>query len=77
MSNIEFTKEEAAYIDKIEIVEPNTPWKFNAKELAKRNSHDVPQEVIEKMIEKWDPNISVEDILKAKIEEWIKENELV
>lgn len=51
---------------KIEIVEPNTPWKFNAEELAKRNTHNVPRAAIDKMLEKWQPNISVEDVLKSK-----------
>jgi predicted kinase len=51
---------------KIEIKEPTTPWKFNAEELAKRNTHKVPQEAIEKMITKWQPNITVEDILKSE-----------
>ena len=34
----------------IKVVEPNTPWAFNAKELAKRNSHGTPEDVIQKMI---------------------------
>jgi len=50
----------------IEIREPNTPWKFDAEELAKRNIHNVPKEAIEKMITKWEPNITVEDILKSE-----------
>ena len=56
----------------IKIAEPDTPWKFNAEELAKRNKHGVPKEVIEEMIEKWEPDITVEDILKSE-----KSDELV
>ena len=51
---------------KVEIKEPNTPWKFDAEELAKRNTHNVPREVINKMLSNWQPDITVEDILKAE-----------
>jgi len=51
---------------KVEIREPNTPWKFNAEELAKRNTHGVPKDVIDKMITKWQPDITVGDILNAE-----------
>lgn len=47
----------------VEITEPDTPWKFNAEELAKRNTHGVPLESIQEKIDKWDPNITVENIL--------------
>ena len=50
----------------VQIIEPNTPWKFNAEELAKRNKHGVPLEVIQEMIKEWEPNLSVNDILKSK-----------
>ena len=56
----------------IEVVETNTPWKFNSEELAKRNKHGVPKEVIEDMIKKWDTEFTVDDILKSE-----KNNELV
>jgi len=48
---------------RIEIRESETPWKFDAEELAKRNTHGVPREVIDSMLEKWHPNMTVEDIL--------------
>ncbi len=60
---------------KVEIKEPNTPWKFNAQELAKRNKHGVPQDAIEKYIEKWDKNISLENILNSKMP-WETKEEL-
>jgi len=50
----------------IEIKEPNTPWKFDAEELAKKNKHNIPKEAIEKMIKKWEPNITIENILKSE-----------
>jgi len=42
----------------MEFKEPETPWKFDAKELAKRNTHRVPQENIEKMLQQWEPNLN-------------------
>lgn len=50
----------------IEIVESNTPWRFNAEELAKRNQHGVPKEVIQDMIDKYEHDLSVEDILQSE-----------
>jgi predicted kinase len=50
----------------IEILEPNTPWKFDADELAKRNTHQVPKDAIEQKIKEWEPDLTVEDILKSE-----------
>jgi predicted kinase len=50
----------------IEYAEPDTPWKFDAEELAKRNQHDTPPEVIQDMIDRWDSNFSTEDVLKSR-----------
>jgi predicted kinase len=50
----------------IEFSEPNTPWKFNPEELAKRNKHGVPQEKIEEKLSKWDTNVSLEHILDSE-----------
>lgn len=36
-----------------------------AEELAQKNKHGVPAEAIQKMIDKYDPNITIRDILKA------------
>ncbi len=46
----------------VRIEEVDTPWAFDAKELAKRNSHGVPQGIIENFIRRWHPNPTVEDI---------------
>lgn len=51
---------------RVEIKEPDTPWKFNAEELAKRNTHNIPLAAIESKLRKWEPNINVEDILRSK-----------
>ncbi|MNE81595.1 hypothetical protein D3C80_1782580 [compost metagenome] len=45
--------------------EPDTPWRRNAAELAKRNVHGVPVEAIQRMLDRWDEDFSVEAILKS------------
>lgn len=50
----------------IEIREADTPWAFNAEELAKKNTHGVDQETIQKMLDVWEPNITVEDIERSE-----------
>jgi predicted kinase len=47
----------------IKIEEANSPWAFNAEELANRNSHGLDKNRIQKQINKWTPDITVEDIL--------------
>ena len=49
----------------IEIREPETPWKFDAKELHKKNTHKVPMANIEKMLERYQYNLTVEQILAS------------
>jgi adenylate kinase family enzyme len=50
----------------VRVEEPQTPWFQNKDidELTRRNTHDVPRERIEEMVNKWVPNVQVEDILK-------------
>lgn len=47
----------------IEFKEPNTPWKFDPDELAKRNKHGVSKEIIEKMLKGWEPDLSVDKVM--------------
>jgi NEDD4-binding protein 2 len=51
---------------KVEVREPDTSWKFNAEELFKRNTHNVPLETIHKQLNRWHPDLTVEDILNSK-----------
>ncbi|XP_013405628.1 NEDD4-binding protein 2 [Lingula anatina] len=51
----------------VEILEPNTPWKFNVKELAKRNTHGVPKERIRSMLQRYEKNVTVESILGSEM----------
>lgn len=39
----------------VEIIEPQTEWRLDAKELAKRNAHQVPLATIEKMLARKEP----------------------
>ena len=50
----------------VEIREPQTPWKFDPEELAKRNSHGVPLETIEHLVQEWDHGPTVESILESE-----------
>lgn len=61
---------------KIEIREPNTPWKFDSEILAKKNKHDVPKDVIEEMIKRYQPNVTIEDILNTEPPEGITQLEI-
>lgn len=58
----------------VEYAEPDTPWKFDAEELAKRNQHGTPPEVIQDMINRWDSNFSNDDVLKSRAP-WESESE--
>jgi predicted kinase len=46
----------------IELKEPDTSWRFDAKELAKKNTHGVPEEAIKRMIDRYQHDLSVDDI---------------
>lgn len=50
----------------VQIQEAQTPWRFDADELAKRNTHGVPRDAIQTMLDKWQHNITVDDILKSQ-----------
>jgi predicted kinase len=50
----------------MEFAEPQTPWKFDLKELSKRNTHGVPEDVIQSKLDKWDDDISIENILESE-----------
>lgn len=42
----------------IELVEPDTSWKFNAEECFTRNIHGVPLENIKRMLSRWESSES-------------------
>ncbi|XP_013787290.1 NEDD4-binding protein 2-like, partial [Limulus polyphemus] len=49
----------------VELVEPDTVWKFNAAQCAKRNTHGVSKEKILRMFERYDSTITVDSILST------------
>lgn len=69
-------KEIKPYVDigrkygyEIHIVEPNTSWKFDVQGCLKRNTHMVPVESIQKMLDRWESTESIiEKILKGSEE---------
>jgi len=53
--------DEKAYA--IEICEMDTPWAWKLDELVRRNIHGMPRRSIERMMDRWEPNITVIDLL--------------
>jgi NEDD4-binding protein 2 len=45
--------------------ESDAPWKFDAEELAQRNRHGVPIEIIKQMLMNWEKEPTVEKVLAA------------
>lgn len=69
-------KEFRKYIDliaplnhEVVIAEPNTTWKFDVEECAKRNTHSVPKESIQRMLDRWE---NTEQIVTQLTKEGIK-----
>jgi predicted kinase len=50
----------------IEFAEVETPWKFDLKELVRRDSHGVPEKILERMIDQWENDFTVENIIGSK-----------
>ena len=50
---------------KVRIEEPDTEWwkRKDVEEMWRRNSHGVPREAIERMVNRFHPNVTVDDIL--------------
>ena len=48
----------------VEIIEPKTPWAWNAEELAQRNTHGVPLEVIARMLARYEHAVTP-DIIRS------------
>lgn len=49
----------------IEILEPETHWCFNDKELTKRNQHGVPKSKINDMLGRYEKNVTPQKLLSA------------
>ncbi|XP_061849561.1 NEDD4-binding protein 2-like 1 isoform X2 [Colius striatus] len=46
--------------------EPDTPWKFNVRELTRRNTHHVPQQKIRQMKEQYEHNVTFHSVLQSQ-----------
>ncbi|KGL96032.1 NEDD4-binding protein 2-like 1, partial [Charadrius vociferus] len=46
--------------------EPDTPWKFNVQELARRNIHHVPRQTIQRMKEQYEHNVTFHSVLHSE-----------
>ncbi|NWR60110.1 N42L1 protein, partial [Bucorvus abyssinicus] len=46
--------------------EPDTPWKFSVRELARRNIHHVPRQKIQQMKEQYEHNVTFHSVLQAE-----------
>uniref|UniRef100_A0A8C8B325 N42L1 protein n=1 Tax=Otus sunia TaxID=257818 RepID=A0A8C8B325_9STRI len=46
--------------------EPDTPWKFNVRELTRRNIHHVPQQKIQRMKEEYEHNVTFHSVLQSE-----------
>ncbi|XP_056417865.1 NEDD4-binding protein 2-like 1 [Hyla sarda] len=47
-------------------LEPNTHWKFDVRELARRNSHGVPREKIQRMKNAYEHDVTFNMVLHAE-----------
>lgn len=50
---------------KVVFREPDTPWRYTPSELAERNTHQVPLDVINEMAARWEKEVSVLTALKS------------
>ncbi|NXI44164.1 N42L1 protein, partial [Galbula dea] len=46
--------------------EPDTPWKFNVRELTRRNIHHVPRQKIKQMKEQYEHNVTFQSVLRSE-----------
>ncbi|XP_006764070.1 PREDICTED: NEDD4-binding protein 2-like 1 [Myotis davidii] len=46
--------------------EPETRWKFNVQELARKNIHEVPKEKIHRMKERYEHGVTFHSVLRAE-----------
>ncbi|KAI8893949.1 hypothetical protein BC833DRAFT_606728 [Globomyces pollinis-pini] len=58
----------------VEVREPTTSWWIarDSVELARRNTHNVSKEVIERMLERWEDDFTVESILSSERPSWLR-----
>lgn len=62
-----------SYGYEISFQESDAPWKFDVEELTRRNTHQVPAERIQDMLDRWDLNPNIESVLKS-VAPWEQDN---
>lgn len=50
----------------VRIVEPETSWRFDVKELVELNTHNVPEKAIHKMLRRYVRDVHIEDVIFQK-----------
>lgn len=67
-------KEMQPYLDiakkygyRVEFVESDTTWKFDIEECARRNTHGVPKEAIQRMLDRWNDTDAIKHLLQSKV----------
>lgn len=48
------------------ILEPNTPWSFDVQECFRKNTHNVPLDVIQKMYDRWQTSDEIVRLSRGK-----------
>jgi predicted kinase len=51
---------------KIEFREPPTPWRFNIDELMEHDDKNVPQKTMERMLNEWEYDFTVQNVLNSR-----------
>ncbi|KAF2366063.1 Smr domain [Trinorchestia longiramus] len=46
---------------KVEFIEPDTSWRYDCKQLARKTKHNVPMEKIEAMLDRFERNVKMKD----------------
>merc|ERR1719309_233602 len=49
----------------IHILEPDTPWKFKPRILAEKNSHGVPKQKIELMLDRYEKKVDLNQLKRS------------
>ncbi|KAK7081973.1 hypothetical protein SK128_023028 [Halocaridina rubra] len=49
----------------VDILEPESSWKFTPRDLAKKNIHGVPKQKIKEMLDRYDFNLTIDQLLKS------------
>ncbi len=50
----------------VEFMEVDTPWNRDLEELIKHNTHGVPKKFIKRMLDSWEDDFTIENVLNSK-----------